>query len=54
MRHDNIFRDWRYGNWCGIDYGGFNSPCESYCLEDKWHPSEDCIKCREPKDYLDE
>lgn len=42
-----------YGNWCGPNYGGFDSECAQECKEDLTKPSDSCIKCRPPINYTD-
>lgn len=42
-----------YGNWCGPKYGGLDSECISKCEENLKKPSENCIKCSPPINYVD-
>ena len=30
--HQNIDTLYKYGKWCGEDYGGFDNSCKDLCL----------------------
>ncbi|KAM3147003.1 hypothetical protein pb186bvf_000719 [Paramecium bursaria] len=45
---------YRYGNWCGKNYGGFNGDCKQLCLQNISNPTDECIKCNQPIDWVDQ
>lgn len=53
LSNRSFFTLYRYGNWCGMKYGGFDNHCVDYCRQDQWTPSQDCLKCNPPTDYVD-
>ena len=54
-RHRTISEIYQYGNWCGVNYGGFeDANCAAICARNLEVPSPECVACRPPKDYLDE
>ncbi|EAR95029.1 transmembrane protein, putative (macronuclear) [Tetrahymena thermophila SB210] len=46
-------KEFQYGNWCGPDYGGFESKCKDVCQKNEDEPSDKCIDCRPFIDYVD-
>ncbi|KAL4489776.1 hypothetical protein ABPG72_022416 [Tetrahymena utriculariae] len=46
-------KEFQYGNWCGPDYGGFESKCKDVCKQNEDEPSNKCIDCRPFIDYVD-
>ncbi|KAL4441110.1 hypothetical protein ABPG74_002060 [Tetrahymena malaccensis] len=46
-------KEFQYGNWCGPDYGGFESKCKDVCEQNQDEPSDKCMDCRPFIDYVD-